>query len=371
MRSLTIFAILLPLWLAIPGAAHAQTVPSCVGLSLPTGMICRSDLQCTFPVAMATGGRSVGSLTAHLADNVGLTCPACVAGASASNGQCTIIEDTCNLQVVDLVAPFTAFSSGTVAEVTIDCTTQGIGELCAFPISAFAPDGITEHPTCEPSCVPYACRSCMSGDCNGNERRDGGDTICAARCMIGLASPGSNCGCGTDCNCLGGTEASDITCTILRNLEAFGRDTGDTCDVPAPASLAFVQETAASKVRVRVGRTRATRSGRRHRAFVVVRGDAAEQVGAVRLTLSTDSGLLGRMRLTQRLAKAGFDVEVHRTGDRNAVAVIVPPATLPLPAVGSGRVLRVVVSEDSFGLTVGHAELGSTSGLPMSVEGLD
>jgi len=352
------------------GQCIADPAPTCVGLSLPSHMICEAGRDCTMALTMQSGGLSVASVTARVDDETGLICRDCVAGAAAANAECSMVDESCGLRVVDATPPSTSLADGEIAEVTIQCQPQDSGRICATPLVAIGPGGEIELPTCEPECIEYACRACMAGDCDGNEQRDGDDVVCAERCLIGVPSPDVDCGCGADCNCVGGTEVSDLTCAILRSLGSFGLQTGDTCEVPSPASLELVQGAAQAEVRVRIGKTRPTRSGKRNRAFVILRKRAANQVGALRVTLSADAGAIGPIRLTQRLAKAGFRVRIDRRSSRNAVAVISPPSVDPLPAIGRGRALRVVVPEAASGLAVGRAELGSTTGFPMSVAGV-
>lgn len=344
--------------LVVPGNAQ------CVRLDVPDAVNCRVDRDCSVAVDLSSEGFAVSALTGGVAADIDLRCPRCESGSGASNGSCAVSAETCRFQLADTVAPFTPFADGEVANVTIRCDAEHSGMICTQAHDAFAPDGEQEHPVCEPQCVPFTCSSCQPGDCNQNDRIDAGDSICIARCVVGASSPTADCGCGADCNCTAGTEVSDIACSILRNLDAFGPN--DPCLAAGSGFEANEAASAPSAVRLRPGRTAEKANGRKKKVNVSLRGSQASEVAVLGASLSVDEGSLGRIKLPRRLRRLGFSMQIERPDARHATAVISPSSVAPLPAMGKGTVLKVTMPVPSDGFAIDHAEFGSTSGLPLS-----
>ena len=344
----------------------AQDCFDCVALTIDNELECRSGETCSIPVGIDPGDRSVAAVTAEFttADNTECDSP-CTAGSAAAGASCDIVSAACRWQVADLIQPITNFAAGRVAEIPVRCSVTGQNELCVRPLDAFATDGVTEHSVCAPVCATLSCVDCVPGDCNRNARNDSGDSVCIARCLTASEPAGADCSCGGDCNCTSGTEASDISCAIVRNLSG---DLGPADPCTAGNFGLRVGEASATvegSARLRVGRDRIRDGARTQRTVIALRGSAADDVSTLRTRIALDSGTLRRVRLTHRLRAAGFTLSLRMTDARHAVAVVIPPSTLPLPAIGKGRTLLIRSRLHSRGLAVSGSEYGSTGGLPV------
>ncbi|MFQ5353180.1 MAG: hypothetical protein ACE5D3_08935, partial [Candidatus Binatia bacterium] len=242
------------------------------------------------------------------------------------------------------------------------CDQEGSGRLCVSNVSAGS--GASPVPTCGMACSVFDCTGCTPGDCNQSGAVDAGDPVSTVLCMVGQGTPGSDCSCSADCNCVSGLEASDATCAVLRLLDGL---VTDPCTAPPGGALTIdlpsEGETAPATVRLKTRKVRPKAGGRRMIAGMRIAGGSAPDVAGMRMDLSSDGDII-RVRLARRLRKTGFSLTRAAQGDR-ARLVVSPPARLPIPGVGRGNVLRAVLSDGSTRLRVDSAEFGSTAGLPL------
>jgi hypothetical protein len=97
-----------------------------------------------------------------------------------------------------------------------------------------------------------------------------------------------------------------------------------------------------------------------------LRDAAARDVAGLRATVAADGGGdVTRITLAKRARERGFTLRSGQTDD-GAIVVVMPPPTVPIAALGRGVVARAQVGAGTAGLSIVHAELGSTAGLPLS-----
>jgi hypothetical protein len=201
-------------------------------------------------------------------------------------------------------------------------------------------------------CGTLECGTCLPGDCDGDGTVDTADVLCASLCVAGRPPPGADCSCAADCNCTGGTEASDPVCIALR---AAGVLATDPCVTPAPT-------VDAGSIELRTANVRTLPSGKRKWATVRLVGDGAESTAAIRTAVWTD-GAIVKIRLSRRLRIAGFAITRTRSADDRAVILVTPPGS-GVTAIGSGRIARVILSTSATTVTLASPQLGTTTGLP-------
>jgi hypothetical protein len=340
--------------IAMASASRALTSP-CVGVSLPPSIRCATGRECTIPISISTAVFDVGDVNATLTSNLPHDCTsASEVGAAAANGSVSVAPDTCETDIAELAGNTDGFNDGELARVRWLCDAPGTDTICVDATASES--GATDAlPTCGAVCVPIECGECLPGDCDQNGTVDTADAACTALCAVGRQPAGADCSCAADCNCSAGTEAADAICTELRPNTGLEND---PCISAAPAESVVAPE-------LRAGKLRSLPSGKRKYSILRLRGSTAATVAAARAAIWTDGSLV-KLRLSPRLADAGFRMVRAMSGDDRGVFLVLPPAGNVAP-IGRGRIGRAVVTPSATKVTLSAIELGSVAGLPIDL----
>jgi hypothetical protein len=341
--------------------------PPCVEIEAPDSVICYANRLCTIPISLTNNGLEVSDAGTTVGSGLEFDCgPDCLEGAAATNGECSLNTETCELSVIDGEGFITPFADGELARVDIVCTELGTDQFCLSGNFAAGPGGAAQD-TCTEGCVDFECGSCQSGDCNqsqsGPNPVDAGDPVCAVNCLVGSAPAGADCVCAADCNCMGGVEASDPICAVLRVIGSFDPDTCDQGQIEATSRVGDY----APDLRIKKGEPKLLRDGRRSSVLISLKGTSADDVAGLRLALTAE-GAIGKVRFVRRLKKAGWHLMQGRPGKGNIVVAATPPIQGDgVPAIDEGKVLRVRLKGGTPDVTISDVQFGSKRGLPIRI----
>lgn len=327
---------------------------ACVELSIPTTLRCAAGRDCTLSVSIETSSYDVGHVAAVIETEVAHSWSLdSLMGSGGANGQCTVAADTYSFVATDSDPYWDVLTTGELARLNLRCEAPASGEICIEgSTAALLGSIVVPLPTCAPVCGEITCGSCMPGDCDGDGTVDAADARCAALCVAGTPPANADCSCAADCNCTGGTEASDPVCTALRATDALA---ADSCVTPSPAIEA-------GDVELRSSAVRTLPSGKRKWSIVRLAGDDAASTAAVRTAVWTDGSIV-KIRLSRRLRIAGFTMTRARSAEDRAVFVVTPPSSA-VSSIGAGRIARVILATTATAVTLTSPQFGDARGLP-------
>jgi hypothetical protein len=334
-------------------SATTNLTPPCVGVSLPPSIRCAIGRECTVAISISTAVFDVGDVEATLTSDLPHDCAtASGVGAAAANAAVSVVPETCETEIAELAGSTDGFGDGELARLRWLCAAPGTDTIC---IDATASESGASNvvPTCGTVCVPIECGQCLPGDCDQSGVVDAADAACAALCAVGRPPAGADCSCAADCNCSAGTEAADAICAELRQSNGLE---DDPCVGTVPFNVVVAPE-------LRAGALRTLPSGKRKWSILRLRGGMAAEVAAARASIWTDGSLV-KLRLSPRLADAGFRMVRTMSGDDRGVFLVLPPAG-SVAAIGRGRIGRAVVTPSATKVTLSTIELGSIAGLPV------
>jgi hypothetical protein len=149
-------------------------------------------------------------------------------------------------------------------------------------------------------------------------------------------------------------------CVLLAGSLSAG--TASAADQSATAAAQAAQ--ARKPLRVYQSERRVSDDGKRARVVLSLEGAQASDAAGMRLWLSVAKRRIARVRLAPRLRRAGFVLNLRRARQK-ATIVVSPPARLPLPVFGEGKLLIVKVPVKAGELSVDRSEFGSRKGMPL------
>lgn len=361
---------------------------ACVNvLQTDSTVTCSLNRKCSVPIRLETNGITdvTGLVATQSSAEIGFSClhNECVLGpavdtAGNPDASCDTVGETCSFYVFDFQG--SGLADGTVAELPIVCTEEGRGLLCLHDVS-LSTDDSGDVPTCtnqsELGCQEFVCDRCMSGDCTGDKALRVNDAICSMNCAIPslraeAETGGADCTCAADCNCSGRAEIADAICVLERMVLSGGRSGLDRCDSSSATALVAMGATGATgakspalSVQVKAGQPKPAERGKRQHVLLSLSSEAdLLDVAALMVRLSSDGGKVKRVRLTRRLRSRGFVIRTTHSAGRTEVGVL-PPMRHPVPPMGKGKALKIIVTGKAAGVVIHYAELGSTGGEPV------